>query len=257
MAEGRPVRVGVIGTGSMGGRHARNLAASVAGAQVVAVMDSDRERAERVAEECGHARVHTDPHALITDGAVDAVVVASPDHTHAELTLACIEERKPVLCEKPLATSAALAERVVQVEGRQAGSGQRLVQVGFMREYDPSHRAVFDLIRRGEIGRPLLFRGTHINLAQDRPRTLTDVVVGSAVHDIHTARWLLAEEVREVHARWIPSDPASPDSCRLVVIQMTLANGSLALIEVNAESGYGYEVDVEVTGEQGGCIPPR
>ena len=76
-------------------------------------------------------------------------------------------------------------------------------------------------------------------------------MVGSAVHDIHTARWLLAEEVREGHPRWIPSDPASPDSCRLVVIQMTLANGSLALIEVNAESGYGYEVDVEVTGEQG------
>ena len=111
------ISVGVIGTGGMGARHARNLSTQVADARVAAVMDLDRSRAEAVAAECGDARAYGDAEALIADPAVDAVVIASPDPTHAALTLACLAAGKPVLCEKPLAASLAEAERVVRAEG--------------------------------------------------------------------------------------------------------------------------------------------
>lgn len=70
------VQIGVIGTGGMGGRHARNLANKTPGAKVVAVMDIDQERAKAVAAECGGATVYTDAKAMIADPAVQAVVVA-------------------------------------------------------------------------------------------------------------------------------------------------------------------------------------
>lgn len=242
------VQVGVIGTGGMGARHARNLADRVVGARVAAVMDIDRARAEAVVSVCGGARVFTDALALIADTNVEAILIAAPDPTHAELTMACVKTGKPVLCEKPLATSADEAEKVIQAE---LASDHRLVQVGFMREFDLPHRAVKEAIERGDIGRPLLFRGRHINMSVGYARTTEEVIVNSAVHDIHSARWMLGEEVGSVYVQRVVADQARPETCRLLLIQMTLSNGCLAVLEVNSDSGYGYEVDVEVIGELG------
>ena len=257
------ISVGVIGTGGMGARHARNLAAQVPGARVAAVMDLDPARAEAVAAECGDGgtngdvRAYGEAEALIADAAVDAVVIASPDPTHAALTLACLEARKPVLCEKPLAASLADAEQVVWAE---ADLGRRLIQVGFMRVYDPAHQAVKRVVEAGELGRPIMFRGFHGNLDGGRSRTIEDVMFNSAVHDIHSARWLLGREVAAVFAQCVPGASGAsgaPDSCRLAQIQLTLDDGSLAAIVVNADSGYGYEVEVEVTGELGTVRSPQ
>ena len=96
------IGIGVIGTGVMGADHATTLARSVGGAHVAAVADADTDRANRVAAVAQALRVHSDGHALIGDRDVQAVLIASPDHTHAELVLACLKAGKPVLCEKPL-----------------------------------------------------------------------------------------------------------------------------------------------------------
>ena len=85
------LRVGVIGTGGMGGRHARNLAHRVSGAELVAVMDLDEARATALAGECGGATVFGSGPELIRNAAVDAVLIASPDPTHAGLAVACVE----------------------------------------------------------------------------------------------------------------------------------------------------------------------
>ena len=113
---GRTLAVGVIGLGRMGGRHARNLAHRIGAAEVVAVADADRALADAVGAECGGAAVFGDALALIHDAAVDAVVIASPDATHPDLAVACIEAGLPVLCEKPLG---------VGLDGRSASSRPR------------------------------------------------------------------------------------------------------------------------------------
>ncbi len=131
--------IGVIGTGGMGTRHAVNLHQHVVGARVAAVYDLDPERAGAAAKAVGGARVVADPLELIGDPRVDAVVIASPDPTHAELAAACLMQRKPVLCEKPLATTSAVAREIVEKE---VAIGRRLISVGFMRRFDPAHLAV-------------------------------------------------------------------------------------------------------------------
>lgn len=241
------LRIGVIGTGGMGGRHVQNLARRTAGAEVSAVMDVDMTRAAQIASQCGDAEVYNDATLLIADPNVDAIVIAAPDPTHAEIAIACIKAGKPTLCEKPLATNLPDARRVMDAE---VTSGRRLIQLGFMREYDPAHRQIKDTVESGALGRPLYFRGTHTNLSEGE-RTVEEVIVNSAIHDIHSAHWLFGRDVTNVFARYIPVTTARPDSCRFALIELLFADGALALIELNADAGYGYEVRVEVIGEQG------
>ncbi|MCB9079796.1 MAG: Gfo/Idh/MocA family oxidoreductase [Anaerolineaceae bacterium] len=247
------VNVGVIGSGGMGGRHIRNLAAQTP-AQVVAIMDLDRERAEAVAAQTGGGQVYTDPAALITDPKVEAVVVASPDPFHAEAVLACIEAGKPVLCEKPLATNLPDAKNVLEAE---MAAGKRLVQLAFMREYDPAHQAVKASAENGALGQLLMFHGIHSGYGVGYPRTTDDVIINSAVHDIHSARWLLNQEIAQVYVQRVVADAARPETCRLLLVQLTFQDGSLGFIEVNADSSYGYQVDVELTGSDGSIRTAR
>ena len=242
------VRIGIIGAGGMGARHARNLAREVAAARVVALVEPDAAQRAGVAAETGAAHELDDPAALIGHPDVDAVLVAAPDRFHADLASACVASGTPVLCEKPLATTAAEAWQVIEAE---ATAGRRLVQLGFMREYDPAHVDVKRVLDSGELGRPLVFRGVHVNPTKGALRTAEEVMSNSVVHDIHSARWMMGQEIAEVLASTVPGAPERPDTARFALVHLRFAGGGLGTIECNSESGYGYEVDVRVTGERG------
>lgn len=242
------IRVGVIGAGAIGGIHAENLMRRTIGATVVAVMDIDRERAAALGTACDGARVYHDAGDLIADPDVDAVLIASVDDTHADFTVGCIEAGKPALCEKPLATTVADAERVLRAE---RAAGGRLAQVGFMREYDEAHKDVYDLLRSGAIGGALKFRSVHVNSMFTRELTIDSVITSSLIHDIHSARWIMGEEIVSAYAQWVAVDRARPRGARLADIQVIFESGAIGSLEYNGDSGYGYEVTVEVIGETG------
>ena len=132
------LKVGVIGTGGMGSRHVRNLHNHTP-AQVVAVMDVNRAQAEAASAIVGGCKIYTDTQALVDDPEVQAVVIASPDPFHSEAALICIAAGKPTLCEKPLALTLEQAKQVLDAE---VAGGKRLMQLAFMREYDPQHRSL-------------------------------------------------------------------------------------------------------------------
>ncbi|MEM7534709.1 MAG: Gfo/Idh/MocA family oxidoreductase [Chloroflexota bacterium] len=242
------LNIGVIGTGGMGGRHVNNISNEVAAANVVAIMDVDEARLQELSTDYGIRHAFTDAQALINHPDVEAVIIASPDRFHADQAHACIAAGKPVLCEKPLATSAAEAKKVIDAE---VAHGTRLAQLGFMSEYDPAHVRVKQVADSGELGRSLVFRGVHINPTKDELRTIEDVITNSAIHDIHSARWMMGDDVTRAYASYIPGDAEHPLTARFVAIQLTFGNGGLGTIECNSESGYGYEVDVKITGETG------
>ncbi len=248
----KQINIGLIGVGGMGTRHAHNLHRRVVGLTVAAVNDVNLERAQQVASDCGKTHIFTDPYALIADDAVEAILISSPDDTHAEYVLACLRKGKPVLCEKPLAANAADASKVVEAE---VAVGRQLVSVGFMRRYDPQHVAVKQAIEAGIIGRPVLFKGVHRN-ANVPPRFTADLLInGSAVHDIDSARWLLGQEIETVYARGIRTDMSLQENvCDLVLLQLSLSGNTLATIEMYVTAGYGYEVQAEVVGEWGTAV---
>ena len=111
------LNIGVIGTGDIGADHVRRLSAHVAGARVQAVFDVDTARAAALAAEVG-AVAHQNARDLIDDPGVDAVLIAAPSPVHTELTIECINARKQVFCEKPLAPSSEECLRVMEAETR-------------------------------------------------------------------------------------------------------------------------------------------
>ena len=134
------LRVAVLGVGMMGADHVDRLSRRIAGARVTVVSDAFTEKAEQVAGEVPGCRVVGDPLAAIADPEVDAVVIASPGQFHEAQVLACIERGIPVLCEKPLTLDAASSLAVVRAEDEFAArTGRRIVQVGFMRRFDPEY----------------------------------------------------------------------------------------------------------------------
>lgn len=241
--------VGLIGAGGMGARHARNLHLQIGGARLAGVFDVDAGRAAQVAAECGAAALFDDPFCLIRDPGVDAVIIASPDATHLDFTLACLAAQKPVLCEKPLAVAAAGARRVVEAE---AATGRRLVSVGLMRRFDPYHVAVKQAADAGWLGRPVLYKGVHRNATIPYDSRGETILTNSAGHDADAVRWLLGQEIETVYVQGVRSHAEFSDQTTdLLLLQMALTGACLATVEVFAAAEYGYEVTAELVGERG------
>jgi myo-inositol 2-dehydrogenase/D-chiro-inositol 1-dehydrogenase len=250
------VNVGVIGAGLMGSTHARLLATAIAGAEVVAISDAVHEQAERVAQELDLGTIHADGMELIANPAVDAVVIASPAATHEPYTLACIELGKPVLCEKPLATSAAAAKRIVEAE---AAVGHRHVTVGFMRRYDPGYADLKARLDAGAIGAALLMHCAHRNPSVHPFFDSAMIITDTAVHEIDVTRWLLGEEI--VRATVLTPTPTSKAREGLRDPQLLLfetAGGRLVDVEAFVSAGYAYDIRCEIVGEDGTLelLPP-
>ncbi|MCB1300004.1 MAG: Gfo/Idh/MocA family oxidoreductase, partial [Tetrasphaera sp.] len=156
----------MIGVGMMGADHADRLVHRVAGARLVAVSDPDTARAAALAGRYDGVRSVDDPLALVADDEVDAVVIASPGFVHEEQVLACIAAGKYVLCEKPLTMDSESSLRVLRAE-REAG--KELIQVGFMRRFDPQYAQLQQLLASGDLGRTLLLHNTHRNKSVPNP----------------------------------------------------------------------------------------
>ena len=249
MRKSERIAVGVVGTGGMGGLHAGILQTEVANARLAAVSDVDAERAGKIAGQYGSAAVFTDGAELIRDENVEAVVIASPDPTHAPLVLECLKAEKPVLCEKPLAHSAEAALEVVEAE---VELGRKLVQVGFMRRYDPQHVAVKEAVDTGTVGAPVVFKGWHRNADLDPGIDSEWVVINAMIHDIDSARWFIEEEIEEVYVRGKNTAPKLGEEVWDVqLVQFSTTGGRMGSIEVNVVADYGYEVGVEVVCERG------
>ena len=148
----KELAIGVLGAGgNIGHTHSQNIATYVDGARLAAVYDLNTERAEEVAKTYG-AKVMASAEELIASPEIDAVVIASWDGTHADLAVKCIQAGKPVFCEKPLATTLEDAKKVVEAE---KASGKRLLQIGFMRRFDPDYIKMKKILDSGELGAPL------------------------------------------------------------------------------------------------------
>jgi myo-inositol 2-dehydrogenase/D-chiro-inositol 1-dehydrogenase len=233
------LRIGVIGVGGMGTFHARTLA-GLAGVEVVSVADPYTPNVERLVAELGCAG-SADPMALATDATLDAVVIASPDETHPELAIAALEAGLWVLCEKPLATNVADAQRVVDAE---IAVGERRIQMGFMREYDPAHVQLREAL--AEMGRLDAWRSVHRN-CNATPRPVAQIVGQSLVHDFHSVHFVTGSRIVEVHG--FGGRPIG-DSFRHIVAVCRTESGLQAIVEFD-DCGFAYEVLVDVLGEHG------
>jgi myo-inositol 2-dehydrogenase/D-chiro-inositol 1-dehydrogenase/scyllo-inositol 2-dehydrogenase (NAD+) len=251
------LRVLVAGAGRAGMVHARNFAAGVPGARLVGVADPSREALARAQAELGCELVAPDPLAAATADEVDAVVVASPTFTHADVAVAALGAGKHVLCEKPLASSPAEAARIQAAAAAAAGA----FVMGFMRRFDAGFARAKERIDAGDIGRPVLVRSTTRGpglppaWAWDPARSV-GLVAEVNSHDIDTVRWLAGREFEAVHA--VGRAAKRPDLAErypgfvdVIAVTCELAGGVIGQIDGACPADYGYDARAEVYGTEG------
>jgi predicted dehydrogenase len=250
--------VGVLGVGEMGRRHAENLRRLVPQAQLVAVADVAVERARQVAAELEIENSYGSLEALLECKGLDAVVIATPDKFHATAVKIASAAGKDILCEKPLALTLADAHDLLEAVSK---AGVR-IQVGFMRRYDPAYAAAMKRIEAGEIGVPVVFKS--IGRDKDGPPLSAYqaningmLFYTNTIHDFDLARWLMQDEVSEVHAYTTVSiRPEVAEFGEVVasVVNLKFGQGAIGNIESYAQAVYGYDVRTEIVGSKGSIL---
>lgn len=228
--------VGIIGTGVMGAEHARILQEETRGAHLSAVCDADPARAAVVG-----TATFSDPVALIRSDSVGAVIIASPDATHAALVAACLAVGKPVLCEKPLAATTAEARAIIDAE---LALGLRLVQVGYMRRFDPAYEEMLAARIAGTLGQAMILHNIHRNVSAPDWFVGAMPITSSFVHEIDISRWLLGSEMATGQ---VTAGPGGEP----LMITMTTDRGEIVSTEVFMNATYGYHVHAELVGRSG------
>ncbi|MET9199618.1 Gfo/Idh/MocA family oxidoreductase [Gordonia sp. NPDC003585] len=246
------LRVAVLGVGMMGADHVARITQRTKGARVSVLNDYFPEKAEQLAATIPGCRVINDPLDAIADPEVDAVILATPGPTHEKQLLACIEHNKPVMCEKPLTTDVATSLEVVK---REAESGRKLIQVGFMRRFDDEYEQLKTLIDNGTFGQLLVAHCVHRNPAVPPSFDSAMIVKDSLVHEVDVTRFLFDEEIASVQIITPGANPNAPEGLKDPQIAIfTTSSGRHIDVECFVTTGVAYEVRTEVVGEFGSAF---
>jgi predicted dehydrogenase len=242
----RRLRVGLAGLGRMGRIHAANLAWRCPSARLVGLTDADPAVAAAAGAELD-VPVLPSYAALLSE--VDAVAVATPTGTHADLVTRAARAGKAVFCEKPISLDRAATVSTLDAV-RAAGVP---LQVGFHRRFDPDWAAAARRIHAGELGRVYLFRTSLRDMRSPRPEFLAGsggFFVDVTIHDLDVARWLVGEVVEVSAIGAGLSDPgfAELGDIDTALVTLRFESGALGIIDNSRSAGYGYECSTEVVG---------
>lgn len=205
------IRTAVVGVGAFGQNHARVLA-GLPNAELVAVVDASEARAKEIAAKYG-CEAFTDHRQLI--GQADAVCVAAPTVSHAEVGVALLEAGIDVLVEKPLAADLEAADRLIGA----AAKHKRILQVGHLERFNP---AVEEAVKAAVL--PLFFE-VH-RLSTFAPRSLDiDVVLDLMIHDLDIVLAMVDSPINRIEAAGVPILSRQPD---IASVRLVFENGCVA-----------------------------
>ena len=251
----RKLGIGVLGVGEMGKRHAENVRRLVPEASLIAVADVAAQRARQIADDLEIEHSYSSLDEMVQRKDIDAILIAAPDKFHAQAIRVAAAAGKDILCEKPIATKLDDANAALQEVAR----AKVRLQIGFMRRYDPAYAAAMKRIEGGEIGTPVIFKSVGRDkdeppLAAYQSNVNGMLFYNNTIHDFDLARWLMQDEVSEVHAyttTTIRPEVAQFGDVLAGVVNLKYLHGAVGNIESYVQALYAYDVRTEVVGSKG------
>jgi myo-inositol 2-dehydrogenase/D-chiro-inositol 1-dehydrogenase len=252
------VRIGIVGLGRLGRRHAENLALRVPGAQLVAAASPIADERAWAETALPGVTTYAGLTELLAHPGLDAVWLVTPTSLHAAQVAEAIEAGKHVFCEKPLALEPADCDKVIALAESRP---RQLVMIGFMRRFDPAYAEAKRRIAAGEIGDvfaittrsedPVDPNGFFVKFAP----TSGGIFLDCCIHDIDLVRWMLdGAEVSTVTAAGSRIMYPALGGCSDVdngFATVTFKGGQVATFHVSRTSHRGYEALMTVVGTKG------
>ncbi|GEB33588.1 MULTISPECIES: Gfo/Idh/MocA family protein [Brevibacillus] len=247
------MKLGIISVAHMHAYSYANAIGKLAGVQLVGVADEDEARGKEAAEKWGVPFYHDYRELLAAD--VDAVIITSENAKHHEHTVAAAKAGKHILCEKPLATTLAAAQEMIEI-CREQGV---ILQTAFPVRFHPAVVRAKQLVEQGKVGRIMAIRGT--NRGQNPGGWFVDpaksgggAVIDHTVHVVDLMRWFMGVEVREVYAEVDSKFSPTPiDDCG--ILTMEFENGVFATLDCSWSRNKTFpvwgDVTMEIIGTEG------
>jgi myo-inositol 2-dehydrogenase/D-chiro-inositol 1-dehydrogenase len=251
----RRIGIGVVGAGRMGSIHARLIARSVPEARLAGIADVNLHAARHLADELGGVPVYGSPDEMLLGPGIDAVLIAVSSNRHLEAIQAAAAAGRDILCEKPIALS--MADTLAGIAA--ADEAHVRLQVGFMRRWDRDYARAKARLASGELGRPMLFKSLQFD-AEPPPVAFADlavsggIMVDMGIHEFDLARWLMDDEVVEVHAYGSSvahAALATVGDVDSAVVNLRFAGGTTGTVELARNTTYGEDVRTEVLATAG------
>ena len=250
------MKVGIIGAGRIGKVHAKNITMFVPELEIKAIADPYMNaETEAFARGLRIPVVTKDTDSILKDSEIEAVLICSSTDTHADFIIRAAEEGKHIFCEKPVDYD---VRRVRQAIDAVKAAGVK--QVGFCRRFDHNHRAVYDMVRSGKVGKVNIVK---ISSRDPEPPPISYVKASGGIfcdmmiHDFDMARFLAGSEVEEVSAVGaVLVDPAigQAGDVDTAVVTLRFENGAIGVIDNSRRAVYGYDQRVEVFGSEGAAV---
>jgi len=249
-------RLAVVGAGRAGTVHAINARRWLGDAELACVVDTDAEQVRSAGAELGVPAFASLEQALAGD-VFDGVVVTTPTFTHAELAVQAAAAGKHVFCEKPMALT---VEECDEMTAAAAAAGV-ILQIGFVRRFQPEFVEAKRRIDAGEIGEPMIVKsltrgpGLPPVWAHELARS-NGMLAEVNSHDFDCVRWLAGSEIERVYTETANVKGAergveAADFYDNAVVALRFASGALGTIDGTCPADVGYDARVEVLGSEG------
>lgn len=253
----KPIKICMIGGGRVGKNHSRAITGYVPGAEIVALVEMMENVRQETAREFNIDRQFDALENALEKVDFDAVVITTPTPTHLPIAALAAEHKKHVFLEKPMALSLAECDAILDVVEKNAV----LLQLGFMRRFDPEFIVAAERIEAGEIGQPMMIKtnthgpGLPPSWARDL-KTSNGMLAEVNSHDWDTLRWFMGSNLERVYTevanfKGAANNVDTPNFYDNVLVNVKFENGGLGLISGVCPCGYGYDARVEIVGEKG------
>jgi predicted dehydrogenase len=221
----KSLRVGVIGLGFFGSRHAR-IYLNHPAAELVAVCDTDPARVASFAAETG-AKGFEDFRALLALPELDAVSICLPDRLHEDAAVAAAHAGKTTLLEKPLAHDSAAARRIVAA----VEANDVRLMVGHILRFDPRYVQVFRAAAPEKLGTPIHLRAKRNGIRSTARRlgASSSILFYMGVHDVDAMQWIARSRIGRVYAQKIEALGTGNEDALYAVVNFE--NGAIGNID--------------------------
>ena len=247
----------MIGAGRVGKNHSRAITRHVPGGQIVALVDLMEVVRNETANEFGIEKQYDTLEVALDQAEFDAVIITTPTPTHLPLATQAAEHGKHVFLEKPMALNLEECDCILDVTKK----NKVILQLGFMRRFDPEFVVAAQRIQAGEIGTPMIIKSNTHGPGLPPPwardlRTSIGMLAEVNSHDWDTVRWLMGSDYNRVYTevanfKGAANNVNTPNYYDNVLVNIKFESGGLGSISGVCPCGYGYDARVEIIGDKG------
>jgi scyllo-inositol 2-dehydrogenase (NAD+) len=251
------VRICLIGAGRVAQVHANSLVNHVPGGRLVAIVDTDPLILITTAAKYEVTDTFSSLEMALETIEFDAVVITTPTFTHTHLAVTAAKAGKHILLEKPMALNLEDCDTILDAVNKNAV----ILQLGFMRRFDPEFTYAAERIAAGEIGRPMMIKSLTHGPGLPPPwardlRTSNGMLAEVNSHDWDCVRWLMESNYQRVFVEVanFKGKDRNVDSENFydnALVNIRFENGGLGSISGVCPCDYGYDARVEIIGEKG------